>query len=54
MNETVHLVVPRSPSRPASAKTVPATMAKRKSVRETSRTNDPARTMAGILEVATT
>ncbi len=29
-------------------------MAMRKSVRETSRTNDPARTMAGILEVATT
>ncbi len=43
MNEAVHLASPARKGRPP-AKATP---------RETTRTNDPARTMAGILEVAT-
>ena len=53
MNEPVHFAAPRSTTRQARAKTTSATTARGKAGRETSRTNDPARTMAGILEVAT-
>ena len=51
MNELVHSSSARVPS--ARARTAVKPAAKTKTARETTRTNDPARTMAGILEVAT-
>ena len=51
MNELVHSSSARVPS--ARARTAVKPAAKTKIARETTRTNDPARTMAGILEVAT-
>jgi len=51
MNEPVHLAVNRGGGTQFTRP--PASKAELKTLRETSRTNDPARTMAGILEVAT-
>ena len=51
MNELVHSSSARVPS--ARARTAVKPAAKTKTARETTRTNDPARTMAGMLEVAT-